>query len=327
MLDKFKVTPLAAESIGVRSMCTLVETPDVAIMLDAGVSLAPYRFKLLPHPQEFQTIANLRAKIASVADKVQVATISHYHFDHHTPSYEDWLVNWTQNGETARQIYQNKTVIMKNPREHINPSQRERAWIFQQTGGKAAKQLSVADGRTFTFGETTLRFSPAVPHGPEDSMLGWVVMTTVEYGDERFLHAPDVQGPMAKATADLILAEKPDIAMVGGPPYYLGGFKVDEGEINKGTKNLQEIVESIPVTIVEHHALRDEAWRETTQSLFEAAKKTGHQLVTAAEYLRQENKFLEFNRKQLYTEQPPSKEFMAWTRTNEAQISRVKPPI
>jgi len=327
MLDKVKVTPLAAESLGVRSMCTLVETPDVIIMLDAGVSLAPCRFKLLPHPQEFQTIANLRAKIAAAADKVQVVTISHYHFDHHTPSYEDWLVNWTQNGETARQIYQDKTVIMKNPRENINPSQRERAWIFQKTGGKAAKQLSVADGRTFTFGETKLRFSQAVPHGPEDSMLGWVVMTTVECGDERFLHAPDVQGPMSKVTAGLIIAEKPDVAMVGGPPYYLGGFKVNEGQILKGTKNLQSIVESVPVIIVEHHALREEAWRERTQSLFEAAKRTGHQLVTAAEYLGQENRFLESKRKQLYEEQAPTKEFMAWTRTNEAQISRVKPPV
>jgi uncharacterized protein len=308
-------------------MCTLVETPDVTILLDAGVSLAPYRFSLLPHPLEFQAIASLRSRIAEAANKAQVVTISHYHFDHHTPSYEDWLVNWTQDGETARQIYQDKKVLMKSPRENINASQRQRALMFQRTGGKYAKTLEPADGKAFTFGGTTLSFSIAVPHGPEDSMLGWVVMATVECGGERFLHAPDVQGPMAKQTADFILSEKPDVAMVGGPPYYLGGFKVDDGQILKGTKHLSCIIESVPVTILEHHALRDAAWQERTQSLFEAAQKSGHRLFTAAEYLGHENLFLESKRRQLYAEQPPSKEFIMWTRTSEAQISRIKPPI
>ena len=127
--SKIKVTPLAAESFGVRSMCTQVETPDVTVLLDAGVSLCPYRFSLPPHPLEFQKIARLRECIAEAADNADVVTISHYHFDHHTPSYEDWLVNWTQANETARQIYQDKTVLVKNPKEKINASQRQRAWL------------------------------------------------------------------------------------------------------------------------------------------------------------------------------------------------------
>ena len=132
----------------------------------------------LPHPIEFQTITKLRKTIAEAADKAQVTTISHYHFDHHTPSFEDWVVNWTQDGETARQIYQNKTVLPKDPRENINASQRQRAWMFQKTGGKHAKTVESADGKTFTYGQTTLRFSEAVAHGSEDSMLGWVIMVS-----------------------------------------------------------------------------------------------------------------------------------------------------
>ena len=233
MLNKLKVTPLAAESFGVRSMCTLVETPDITVLLDAGISLAPYRFSLLPHPIEFQTIARLRKRIAEAAEKAQVVTISHYHFDHHTPSYEDWLVNWTQATETARQIYQDKTVLMKNPKEKINASQRQRAWMFQKTGGKSAEKLVVADGKEFIFGETKLRFSEAVPHGPEDSMLGWVVMATVEFGGERFMHAPDVQGPMFTRTAELIQAEKPDALMVGGPRFILAASKLTKTSFKK----------------------------------------------------------------------------------------------
>ena len=326
MLNKIKVTPLAAESMGVRSMCTLVETPDVKVLLDAGVSLAPYRFSLLPHPIEFQTITRLRKRIAGAAEKAQVVTISHYHLDHHTPSYEDWLVNWTDDGETARQIYQGKSVLMKNPKEKINASQRQRAWIFQKTGGKYAEKLAVADGKEFIFGETKLRFSEAVPHGPEDSLLGWVVMATVEFGGERFMHAPDVQGPMSTPTTELIRAEKPDALMVGGPPFYLGGFKVDENQLQKGSTNLSSIIEAVPVTIMEHHALRDAQWRMRAEPIYRAAEKAGHRVVTAAEFAGEENLFLESKRKQLYEEFPPSKEFLQWTRTNEAQISHVKPP-
>lgn len=171
-LKKIKVTPLAAESFGVRSMCTLVETPDLVILLDAGVSLCPYRFGLPPHPIEFQRIAHLRQVIAEAANKATITTISHYHFDHHTPSYTDWIVNWTDGSETARQIYQGKKVFIKNPKENINASQRQRALMFMKTGGKHANSLVEADDKTFQFGNTAIRFSGAMAHGVEGGILG-----------------------------------------------------------------------------------------------------------------------------------------------------------
>jgi predicted metallo-beta-lactamase superfamily hydrolase len=309
-------------------MCTLVETPDVAILLDAGVSLCPYRFSLPPHPIEFKTIAELRRSIAEAADKAEVVTISHYHFDHHTPSYEDWLVNWTEAHETARQIYQGKKVLMKNPREKINASQRQRAWLFQKTGGKYAKALETADAKTFAFGkETVLRFSEAVPHGPDNSMLGWVVMALVECHGERFMFAPDVQGPMSTHTLELIKAAKPQVIMVGGPPFYLGGFKVDEAQLQVGLRNLTEVVETVPLTVLEHHALRGEAWQQRTKQVYDTAVKTGHNVVTAAEFAGYENNFLESRRKMLYVENPPSKEFEKWMREGLTEKSHAKPPI
>jgi uncharacterized protein len=327
MLNHIKVTPLASESFGLRSMCTLVETPDVTVLLDAGVSLAPLRFGLPPHPVEFRTIAQLRERIAEAADKAQVVTISHYHFDHHTPSYEDWLVNWTTQTETAKQIYKNKTVLMKNTRENINSSQRERAWMFQQTGGKHAKMLVPADGKFFIFGKTTVRFSEAVSHGPENNMLGWVIMTAVEYDGERFVHAPDVQGPMSTHAIEYIKTEKPQVLMVGGPPTYLGGYKVDEHDLQRGLVNLQSIVQTVPVVILEHHALRDAEWQQKTRTIREAAQSAGHTVTTAAEYAGKENNFLESKRQQLYIDEPPSTEFAKWMRLNGMEQSHIKPPI
>jgi len=212
---------------------------------------------------------------------------------------------------------------MKNPREKINASQRQRAWMFRKTGGKYAKSLVPADGKSFNFGETTIRFSEPVFHGPEESMLGWVIMTTVEFENERFMHAPDVQGPTSNDATGLIKAEKPDTIMIGGPPFYLGGSKVNNSQLNRGLENMKTIINEVPVVILEHHALRGEQWRVDTKPLYEAAKKIGHRLVTAAEFVGEENLFLESQRKQLYAENPPSKEFEKWTKLNSLELSHV----
>ena len=326
VLSKIKVTPLASESFGVRSMCTLVETPDITVLLDAGISLCPYRFSLPPHPIEFQTIQKIRKHIAEAADKAQIVTISHYHFDHHTPSFEDWVVNWTEANETARQIYHDKVVLAKNPKEKINASQRQRAWMFQKTGGKYAKTLESADGKTFTYGGTVLRFSEPVFHGSDNSMLGYVIMAVVECDGERFMFAPDVQGPMSNRTLELIIAAQPAMLMLGGPPFYLAGFRVEEAQLQNGLKNLSAIVEAVPTVVLEHHALRDESWKQKITPISEHASTINHRILTAAEYAGNENTFLESKRKQLYHDFPPPKDFEQWMKTlNSKKIT--KPPI
>ena len=327
-MGTLRVTPLAAESFGVRSMCTMVETPDVKVLLDAGVSLCPFRSGYPPHPLEFNAMVDLRKQIAEAAEKAEIVTISHYHFDHHTPSHEDWLVNWTEEDETAHQIYTGKRVLMKNPDLNINASQRERARKFQKTGGKYAKQLEAADGGVFSFGaETKLQFSKAVFHGSESSGLGWVTMVTVSYGDERFVFAPDVQGPMASITAELIKAQKPRLLLIGGPPFYLAGFKVDAVQLRNAVANLKSIVEAVPTTIIEHHTLRDSAWQTNLAGVSEAAAEAGHRIVTGAEYAGKANLLLEAKRARLYADHPPSKDFQNWMRLSGLEQSHTKPPI
>lgn len=326
MLKKIKITPLAGESLGVRSMCTYVETSDVKILLDAGVSLCPNRFGLLPHPEEFRAIKVIRKKIAEVARKVKIVTISHYHFDHHTPSFEDWFCNWTAARETARQIYGGKKVLVKNPKEKINYNQRRRGWFFQKTGGKYAEKLVVADGKTFIFGkDTILRFSKPVFHGPENTTLGWVIMSMIEYQDEKFLFAPDVQGPMSINTFKIIKREKPQVLMIGGPPFYLSKFKVGEQQLQAGLKHLEEIIETVPCIVLEHHILRDKDWRGKVKSVYNRALGTGHKILTAAEFLGKPNMFLEAERKKLFVEIPISKEFQKWMKRTSR--NKIKPPI
>lgn len=326
MSKRIKVTPIAAESLGVRSMCTHIETPSLYVLLDAGVSLSPNRFRLPPHPQEFKAIKLARQKIAEFAENADVVTISHYHFDHHTPSYEDWLCNWT-NVETAQQIYEDKLVLTKNYLIDVNASQRRRGWLFEKTGGKHAKKLEFADGKTFSFGETNLKFSRPVFHGLANTPLGWVLMTTVEHEDERVMFAPDVQGPIDNATLQIIQAEKPQLLIIGGPPSYLAGFRVDEQQIQRGLKNLETLTKAIPVVIVEHHLLRDLRWRDSAKQIFKSAPDVGNKVVTAAEFSGEENRLLEAKRKQLFKDDPPSSDFERWSRLSESKRRKTKPPL
>ena len=326
MTKQIKVTPLAEESLGVRSMCTHIQTKDTNILLDAGASLAPKRWGYPPHPREYHALEECRKKIAKTATKAEITTISHYHFDHHTPSYTDWFTNWST-PETAKKIYHGKLVLAKSYRSMVNASQRRRGWLFSKGAGSHAKRIESADGKTFQFGETKLNFSDPVFHGPENTQLGWLLMVTIECGDEKVMFASDVQGPIHTPTLNQILAEKPQLVMIGGPPTYLEGFRVKEEHIETGMQNLKTLVENVPTTILEHHLLRDENWRSRTQPIFDAATQAGHKVLTAAEYSGKTNNLLESRRRQLFETEPPSSDFMKWLKLPLQKRKLQKPPI
>ncbi len=326
MHRQIKVVPLAEESFGVRSMCTYVETVDTKILLDAGASLAPKRWGYPPHPIEYQALAECRKKIAKTAEKANITTISHYHFDHHTPSYTDWFTNWSS-AEIAKKIYKGKLVLTKSYRSKVNASQRRRGWMFTKTGGKHARKLETADGKTFQFGKTKIKFSTPVFHGPKNSELGWVLMVTIKFADQKVLFASDVQGPIYTPTLNKILNEKPELVMIGGPPTYLAGFRVKEEHIEKGMQNLKKLVENVPTTILEHHTLRDQKWRTHSQPIIDTAKEVGHKVLTAAEFSGKTNNFLEFRRRQLFETEPPSSDYIDWIRLPLRKRKLQKPPI
>lgn len=89
---------------------------------------------------------------------------------------------------------------------------------------------------------------------------------------------------------------------------------------------MERIVEAVPLVILEHHVLRDESWKEKIKHIYDLSSNSGHSVVTAAEYSGNENLFLESERKQLYSNLPPSAEFKQWMKTlNNKTIA--KPPI
>jgi len=66
-----KVIPLAAESLGVRSMATYVEVGRTGILIDPGATLAPARFGLPPAEEEWEALR--RASLSKTRRPVYVA--------------------------------------------------------------------------------------------------------------------------------------------------------------------------------------------------------------------------------------------------------------
>lgn len=306
-------------------MCTFVETPDIKLLIDAGVALGP-RFRKLPHPREYQARNECRSRIRSYAEKADGIIVSHYHNDHHTPNYTETV--WVGSSrEEAEAIYKDKLVLVKDIRNSINFNQRRRGWMFQRFVKRTGGKCEVADGRSFEFGSTKVTLSQPVPHGEENSEMGWVLMTSVRHGGETFLHASDVQGPMSNKTLRLIIKEKPSVLVLGGPPTYLKGVTVQGSMIDRGILNAAKIATIVPTVIFEHHILRSAEWETEAGAVFEAGNEAGNKISTGAGYLNQPTVVLEARRQELYDEEEPSAEYVKWTQLPREKRNLMSPPI
>ena len=324
-MNHIHFTPLAFESLGVRSMCTYVETRDVKILIDPGVALGP-RFRLPPHPEEYDALKDSRQRIREYARMADVLTLSHYHHDHFTPNFTDttWLAS---SAREARDIYHGKTMLVKDARSSTNVSQRRRGWIFQSFCRKIQTEIIVADGKSFDYGDTKVRFSPALPHGEDSTELGSVLATVIESGSEKFIHASDIQGPISETALQFILSERPSAVIVGGPPTYLAGYKASEDSIKRGMSNLAMIAKKVPLVVVDHHLLRAQDSLQELSVISAEVKPLGGSIMTAAEYIGEQPRLLEANRRKLYEENPPSRQFIKWTKLNKEKQRLVKPPL
>ncbi|AFA39252.1 putative hydrolase (metallo-beta-lactamase superfamily) [Pyrobaculum oguniense TE7] len=291
-----EILPVGEESLGVRSMCLYVETRDVRILFDAGVSLAPRRFGLPPHPRELERARSVRGEIVRLAQQADIITVSHYHRDHFTPWYPS--VYMATDGETYKKVYGGKKVLMKSPAD-LNWSQRRRHYGLAKALQEAGAEAVYADGGEWRIGGTVIRASPPLWHGPAGSKTGRVIAFAVSDGEERLVFVPDVEGPVEPEPVVFLKEVKPTVVVVGGPPTYLGW------ELEKALQHLAEIIDLGPHTLVlAHHLLRDLAWREKIEAVLQRAEKRGVRVATYAGLLGRGDELLEAMRRDLYAAEP-----------------------
>ncbi|MDW8004885.1 MAG: hypothetical protein RMI04_08765 [Thermofilaceae archaeon] len=312
-LGKIELYPLADESLGVRSMALGVRTPDTTVLLDAGVSLAPRRFGLPPHPQEFKAAREARRRIIEFARRSDIITVSHYHLDHYTPSFTSYY-EWSGRDAFER-IYSGKTVLVKKPDTSISFNQRRRASVLLKELKELGCKVVNADGTTVVHG-TTVISAYTYSHGLGEP-IGEVLVFSVNFENKRIVYAPDVQGPMIEADVKRIVSLTPSLLIVGGPPLYLEGFKIDKESVEKGLDNLA-LLTLVARVVVSHHMLRELNWRKR------ASEKGVWATSTYAEIIGTGEQLLEAQRRKLFEEDPPSPAFFRWL--NKLKQGELVPP-
>ncbi|MCL7393499.1 MAG: MBL fold metallo-hydrolase [Thaumarchaeota archaeon] len=286
-----RVKFLAFDSMGTRSMCTLVETDDARIIIDPGAALGPWRYGLKPHPIELERLREHKRAIEREASEADLIIITHYHYDHFPRPGED--IGWLRG----------KRILLKDPEHMINFSQRTRAGIFLERLRRLDARVEVADSRELRIGGCRVRFSSPVEHG-DDPRLGYVVEVLIVDRGEKLIHSSDVEGFVSRDQVKFILDNRPDILVCDGPMTYMLGYRLGDNVFRESIRNMSEIIGGgfLQEMILDHHLLRDLEWRDRVRPVMDWADTCGVRVRTAAAYMGFNENLLEANRKKLYEE-------------------------
>ncbi len=129
-MGKLTFEPIWFDSLGAKSSCTLVRTPDVSVLIDPGVAVMHPSFPA-PLAKKLYWEARGARAIARASREADVVVISHYHYDHFT--------------DFDRKLYAGKLLLAKDPNEYINDSQRGRAERFYSNICRAFGKVELGD--------------------------------------------------------------------------------------------------------------------------------------------------------------------------------------
>src|SRR6266446_8672109 len=125
-----KIIPLAADSLGVRSMATYVEAGGTGVLIDPGATLAPARYGLPPSQEEWDALKRANDRISAYAARARYVFVSHYHEDHF---------------RSDPSTYAGRVVLVKDPRRMVSGRQAKRGEELWRALGPVARVVS-ADG-------------------------------------------------------------------------------------------------------------------------------------------------------------------------------------
>jgi predicted metallo-beta-lactamase superfamily hydrolase len=252
-----EVKLVAFESMGVRSMCTHVRTPDVSILIDPSAACHD-RSGLPPHPREYEAMIRKRAEMVSIAEQSDAIVISHYHLDHLSPQETDLRTTFSTRA-FVDEVFRGKTLFCKDFNRNVTERQGLRGEKFHSVYGKRARAYHVADGGSFSFGGTRIDFSKALWHGKEKTVQGYVVGTCIRDGEMTVVHASDVQ-LLDRGCVDWMLGQNPDLAITAGPPMF-DPERMKNGERGIAAELLRRL-SRVPRVVVDHHLLRSPEWED-----------------------------------------------------------------
>ena len=286
------VTPLAAESMGARSMATWVETRDCRIIIDPWLEELPLRFGLEPHPVELWYTEKLQSRIRLFLRKAEVIIITRY--DHATLSL------------LSPEMCKDRTIFMRNPNQHTNLEHRNTVFEFIKENRSPASEISFVEGRLLKLGKTKLHFSTSV-EGVPGAGKGYVMPLAIEDRKQCFFYSSEIAGHFGSHLKQFFTRMEPDTCLLDGPETTWRKHGRELGDLDGLIQEYMELMLAGPlkVLITDHHLLRDINWRLKATRMFKMAEKSRLVIKTAAEFRGEENNLLEARRDQLYEVEPP----------------------
>lgn len=285
-----RVIPIWADSLGAKSFCTLVETPDLALLIDPGASILQQGFPA-PDAVKRGQLEDAWKAIRAAAGRATDVAVTHYHHDHYLQEAEIYAgknlfikspntyVNRSQ-WHRAREFLQWYAISFdgvfreERPAEHTFPDPLEnptltdthpdrdtarrreqyrrnsRRWAAQPWVLPPDEKVVFSDGQRFSIGDTSLRFSAPLFHGSEYASTGFVVALVVEHAARKVLYTSDLMGPILEDYTAWIITESPDCILLDGPPTYLLGHLLNRRNLDRCIANIRQIVHECPEATV-----------------------------------------------------------------------------
>lgn len=278
---------LSAESLGVRGLCCRVEVGGRVIVIDPGVALGNWRYKLPPHPVQIAAGRAVRRRIVAALEGAADMVFSHFHGDH-VPLAEPnpYQLGFMQLPPCIKTL----RVWSLSPAGQSFTSQARARALIDLLGPHFQVAEGLADG--------PLCFSRAVPHGAGGLPFGSVMMTRVDLGGRVFVHASDIQ-LLDASTVDRVLDWGPHCVLAAGPPLYIEQF--DAGQRARAWNNARRLAAGVDTLILDHHLMRSQeglAWLDALSA------EAGKRIYCAADFMGRPRELLEARRQALYAAMP-----------------------
>jgi len=278
-----KVLPIAADSLGVRSMATLITAAGGSLLIDPGATVAEERFGLGPTNVERGTYTRAAAQVVEAAHRADALLVTSYRHGH---------FNLLPDAPLGAPLY------AKIPR--LLTEHRESRRVFPLVGSEQ-RPIMLVDEMQFRLSGMEVRCSPPLQRTRDGDQEDTAFAVTARGDGRTFVFVSDVGWPLSLEVRHYLLTQQPDLLYLSGPDltdavqYPLMRLQTRPPWLVDALSDIKTLLESTGCRIIlDHGIVRDVRYPSYFREAFDNAR-----VMTAAEFRGMPINLLEARRQEL----------------------------